>query len=602
MAPSDRPPAARSERRLRPLLGLLPFLAPYRGRLALALAALLVAAAATLGLPVAVRMVIDQGFGAASAEAVDRHFVALFALTAVLALAAACRYYLVMWLGERVVADVRAALYRHVIRMSPTFFEVTRTGEVLSRLNTDTTLVQSVAGVNLSVALRSALTLLGALVMLFATSPRLTALILVLVPAVLAPLLVFGRRVRRLSRDTQDRVADSSAVASETLNAIQTIQAFTLEDHQAHRYGASVASSFETAVRRIRARAWLTALAICVVFGAVVLVLRIGAHAVLAGTMSAGELGQFLLYAILVAGSAASLSEMWGEVQRAAGALERIGELLAMHPEIVAPERPVALPEPAVGSVSFEEVTFEYPSRPGDAALDRFSLAVAAGETVALVGPSGAGKSTVFQLLLRFYDPARGRVLVDGVDVALARPEAVRERIAIVPQDVVVFAADALENIRSGRPEASDEEVRAAALAAGADDFVRALPQGYHTWLGERGVRLSGGQRQRLAIARAILKRPAVMLLDEATSALDAESERLVQDALAQLRGRTTTLVIAHRLATVLEADRIVVMDRGRVVAAGTHASLLDGGGLYARLAALQFADGAGPTRAASGL
>jgi ATP-binding cassette subfamily B protein len=592
MSPSESPgEPQRTPARLRPLVRLAPFLSPYRGRLALALAALLVAAAATLGLPVAIRQVIDEGFSAASAEAVDRYFVALFALTAVLAAASASRYYLVMWLGERVVADVRDALYRHVIRMSPTFFEVTRTGDVLSRLNTDTTLVQSVAGVTLSLALRSAITFVGALAMLFATSPELTALILVLVPAVLVPLIVFGRRVRRLSRDSQDRVADSSAVASETLHAIQTVQAFTLEGHQSARYGVAIASSFQTAVRRIRARSWLTALAIAVVFGAVVLVLRIGAHAVLAGEMSPGHLGQFLLYAILVAGSAASLSEMWGEVQRAAGAVERITELLATQPAIVAPPDPLALPDPARGHVRFEEATFEYPSRPGIVALDRFSLDVAPGETVALVGPSGAGKSTVFQLLLRFYDPVGGRILLDGVDIALAHPEDVRQRIAIVPQDVVVFAEDAMENIRCGRPSASDAEVVEAAVAAGADGFVRALPQGYRTFLGERGVRLSGGQQQRIAIARAILREPAVMLLDEATSALDSESERLVQVAIARLRERTTTLVIAHRLATVLEADRIVVLDAGRVVATGTHESLMSEGGLYARLAELQFAD-----------
>ena len=576
-------------RGLRPLRKLWPYMRRYRGTLALALLALLLAAAAGLGLPVGIRLVIDEGFSATNAQMIDRYFLLLFGLAAGLAIFSAVRFYLVSWLGERVVADMRTAVYRHVITLSPTFFEVTRTGEILSRLTGDTTLVQSVAGVNLSITLRSAVTLAGGLVMLTVTNPRLTGVILLLIPLVLVPLLVYGRRVRRLTRATQDRLADASGLAGETLNAIQMVQAFTLETRFAERFADAVTASFETAVRRIRARTMLTAFAILVVFGAIVFVLWLGAQAVIEGSMTAGELGQFLLYAVLVAGSAASLSEMWGEIQRAAGAVERIVELLHAKPDITAPPNPVPLPKPALGRVGFINVSFNYPSRPSELALSDLSFSVEPGERVALVGPSGAGKSTVFQLLLRFYDPKTGQVLLDGIDLASAKLEEIRRRIGIVPQETVVFAADVLENIRQGRPDARDDEVRAAARAASAEAFVVTLPEGYNTFLGERGTRLSGGQRQRIAIARALLKDPAVMLLDEATSALDAESERLVQQALDDLMRDRTTIVIAHRLATVLKADRILVMDDGRVVAEGTHTSLLEESPLYARLAALQF-------------
>lgn len=583
---------------LRPLAKLWPFIRVYRLRLLLAVAVLLVAAGASLGLPVAVRLVIDEGFSPGSAQGIDRYFMALFALAAVLALFSAARFYLVSWLGERVVADIRNVVYRHVITLSPTFFEVTRSGEVLSRLTTDTTLVQSIAGVNLSITLRSAVTLSGGLVMLAVTNARLTGIILLLIPMVLVPVLAFGRRVRHLTRTTQDRIAEASGIAGETLNAIQTVQAFTLESYQAERFGAAVSSSFDAAVRRIRARAQLTAMAILVMFGAVVFVLWLGAQAVIDGSMTAGELGQFLLYAILVSGSAASLSEMWGEIQRAGGAVERIVELLQAAPDVTSPPEPRPLPEPAQGHVTFDRVVFNYPSRPNRSALSSFSFTAKPGETVALVGPSGAGKSTVFQLLLRFYDPKAGRIVLDGVDVAEARPEDVRRRVGIVPQETVLFADTVMENIRQGRPDANDDEVRAAAFAAGVDGFVAELPDRYRTLLGERGVGLSSGQRQRIAIARAMLKDPPVMLLDEATSALDAESERLVQEALEHLMRGRTTIIIAHRLSTVLKADRIIVMDQGRMVAAGTHETLWQSNPLYARLASLQFNAGAPPADA----
>ncbi|MCC7413183.1 MAG: ATP-binding cassette domain-containing protein [Gammaproteobacteria bacterium] len=577
--------------RLAPLRALWPFLRPYTGTLAAALVALAVAGVAMLVLPVSVRYVIDHGFLAAGS--IDRYFLWLIAIAGVFAVSAALRYYLVSWLGERVVADLRAAVYAHVIRMSPSFFEITRSGEVLSRLGTDTTLVQSIAGVGISITLRSVLTLAGSLVMLTVTSPHLAGLILVLVPVVVVPLLLVGRRVRRLSRDSQDRIADTSNVANETLNAIETVQAFTLEGLQSDRYAHSVMGAFTTSVRRVRVRAWLTAIGIVLVFGAVVFVLWMGAHAVVAGRMSAGELGQFLLYAMFIAGAAASLSEMWGEVQRAAGAMERLVELLHATSAIVAPPRPRTLPEPGEGRLRFEAVGFSYPSRPGELALDDFTLEVNPGTTVALVGPSGAGKSTVIRLLLRFYDPTAGRILLDDIDIAAADPAAVRARIGLVPQETVVFAESALENIRYGRPGASDEEVRAAARAAAADEFIERLPQGYDTFLGERGARLSGGQRQRIAIARAILKDPEILLLDEATSSLDAESEQLVQAALAKLMHGRTTLVVAHRLATVVKAGRIVVVERGRIIAQGTHGELLRSSALYARLAALQFGEAA---------
>jgi len=585
---ADRPKGSS----LRPLRALWPYIRPYTGILALAIGALLLASAAQLALPVAVRFLIDGGLVADDPSNIDKYFLALFGVAMAFGTFAALRFYLVSWLGERVVADLRNSVYRHVVRLDPTFFEVTKTGEVLSRLTTDTTLIQSISGTGISFALRAALNLIGATVMLAVTSPKLTGMIFLLVPLVIVPIILIGRRVRVLSRASQDRIADSSGLAGETLNAISTVQAFTMENLQGERFGDAVRIAFKTGVQRIRVRALLSGIAILFIFGAITFVLWVGTHAVIRGEMTGGQLGQFLLYAIFVATSSAALSEMWGEVQRAAGAMERLVELLESKPGIQSPPDPTPLPERSDGCISLEEVSFRYPSRPESLAIDGFDLDVASGETLAIVGPSGAGKSTLFQLLLRFYDPESGCIRVDGVDIAKAAPEAVRARIGLVPQETVIFGTSARENIGYGRRSATDSEIEDAAKAAAADEFIRQLPEGYDTFLGERGTRLSGGQRQRIAIARAILKDPPILLLDEATSSLDAESERVVQEALEHLMEGRTTIIIAHRLATVLKASRIVVMDRGRIVDIGAHDELVQRDSLYKRLAELQFGEG----------
>ncbi|WP_206420056.1 ABC transporter transmembrane domain-containing protein [Minwuia thermotolerans] len=582
-------------RKIGALKQLWPFARRYKVLIGFAGFALVGAAGATLAIGQAVRRMVDYGFGGpgdALAGYLDEYFLALFGVFALLAAFTFARYWSVTWLGERMVADIRDAVYRHVLRLDPAFFENTKTGEVMSRLTVDTELIQTVVGSSASMALRNLLMFIGGLAMLIITSPKLAGMVLAIVPIVIIPIIFFGRRLRGLSRTSQDRVAAVNARAEESLNAVQTVQAFTQEAYEEKRFSQAVSDTLTVARKRIHVRAWLTAVVILLIFGAIDVVLWLGATDVATGAMTSGELTAFVFYAIVVAGSVGTLSEMWGDLQRAAGATERLMELLTVNASIAVPENPVPLPERSEGRIEFDNVVFRYPSRPEIAALNGFSLAVNPGEKVAIVGPSGAGKSTVFQLMLRFYDAEAGRILVDGADIMQADPVEVRRRYGLVAQDPVMFAATAMENIRYGRPEASDEEVFRAAQAAGAAEFLDRLPEGYDTPLGERGQRLSGGQRQRIAIARALLRDPSILLLDEATSALDAESERMVQGALELLMQGRTTLVIAHRLATVLKADRIIVMDQGRVVASGTHKELMAQEGLYARLAKLQFDTG----------
>jgi len=581
----DRP----ASRDLRLLARIGRFLSPYRGRIAVAVVALLVAAGCVLVLGQGLRQVIDAGFASRDPASLDRALIGLLVVVGVLSVATFARFYSVSWLGERITADLRRTVFSRILDLPPGFFEATRTGEVISRLTNDTALLEVVIGSSASFAVRNFLITTGSLVMLIVTSPKLTALVVLGVPLVVVPILLFGRRVRRLSRATQDRVADVSAYVDEALHEIRTVQAYGHEPHDRRLFAERVESTFVTALRRIRQRAALISMVILLSFGSVGVILWIGGHDVLAGRLSAGQLSAFVFYAVLVAGGAAAISEVIGDLQRAAGATERLLELLATEPEIRAPANPVVLPEPPGGGIEFAGVTFYYPSRPDAAALAEFTLAVRPGERIALVGPSGAGKSTVFQLLLRYYEPSGGEIRVDGCNVQRADPRAIRSRFALVPQDPVIFAASVRENVRYARPEASDVEVIEACRAAYAMEFIERLPEGLDSYLGERGVRLSGGQRQRLSIARALLADRAVLLLDEATSSLDAQSERYVQLALAHLMEGRTTLIIAHRFATVQGVDRIVVMDQGRIVASGTHAELMRAGGLYARLAALQF-------------
>jgi ATP-binding cassette subfamily B protein len=579
---------------LRTLVRLGVYVRPYRRQVAYAALSLLIAAGAVLAVGQGLRSVVDHGFAAASAAALDRALALMLGIVLVMAAATYTRFYFVSWLGERVTADLRRALFDHLLRLPPEFFELIRTGEVISRLTNDATMLETVVGTSASMAARNLLLLIGGLAMLALTSARLTLLVLLGVPLVVPPIVFFGRRVRRLARASQDRIGDVGAYVDEAMHEIRTVQAYGHEQEDRRVFAQRVERAFATALQRIRQRAALIAAVIVLVFGAVGVILWIGGHDVVAGRITAGQLSAFVFYAVIVASAVGALSEVAGDVQRAAGASERLFELLAAQPMIRTPDSPVALPSPAHGTVALAGVTFRYPSRPGTPALNAVTLDVGAGEKFALVGPSGAGKTTVFQLLLRFYDPQAGTVRVDGVDVRAADPAAVRRRLALVPQDPVIFAATVLDNVRYGRPEAGEAEVRAACDAAFAAEFVEQLPDGYATFLGERGVRLSGGQRQRLAIARAILADRPILLLDEATSALDAESERKVQLALGRLMAGRTVLIIAHRLATVRDVDRIAVLEAGRIVASGTHARLLVDSPLYARLAALQFAAGDG--------
>ena len=580
-----------SSRHVGALARLWPFMRPYRGQLALAILALVLTASVSLVLPLAVRRVVDN-FGMEEVGLLDKYFAAAICIAALLALGTGLRYALVTRLGERVVADIRMAVFGRVIGMSPAFYERTMTGEVLSRITTDTTLIQSVIGSSVSIALRNALIFSGGLVLMLFTSAKLTGLVLLIVPLVVVPILTLGRHLRKLSRENQDWIAASSGNASEALLSVQTVQAFTHEALSRAAFDRVTEESFNSAKRRITTRALMTVIVIFLVFSGVVGVLWIGAHDVRDGAMTTGALVQFVIFSVMVDGAVAALSEIWGELQRAAGATERLVELLSVEDAVQDPASPAALPPVVRGDIAFESVHFRYPSRPAVAALDGIDLTIRAGETVALVGPSGAGKSTIIQMILRFYDPESGRVTLDGIDLAALERGAFRRSVALVPQDPVIFAASARDNIRFGRPDASDAEVEAAAQAAAADGFIAALPEGYDSQLGERGVMLSGGQKQRIAIARAILRNAPVLLLDEATSALDAESERLVQTAVERVAEGRTTIIVAHRLATVKKADRIVVMENGRIVAEGSHDALVAQDGLYARLARLQFTDG----------
>jgi ATP-binding cassette, subfamily B, bacterial len=575
---------------LRPLLALKPYVLRYRGMIAAALAALIVSAAATLAVPLAVRRMIDVGFSGVEPGLVDKYFATLLGVGFILALASAARFYCVNWLGERVVADIRADIFRHLTGLSPAFYETAHSGEVMSRLTADTTQIKAAASTTISQALRNLVILVGAVAMMIVTSPKLSLLVLIAIPIIVLPLVAYGRAVRSLSREAQDSLAHASAYASESLTQVRVLQAFTHERAAATRFADAVERAFGAAKARTKARAGLTALAIFLVFASVVGILWYGAQDVLAGTMTGGRLGQFVLYAVFAAAATGELSEVWGEINQAAGSAERLGELLAVQSAIKSPSQPVPLREPPRGEIAFRDITFHYPSRPAISALAGVSFRAKKGERVAIVGPSGAGKTTIFALLLRFYDPQKGTVSVDGVPVSQADLHALRSRFAIVPQEPALFADTVAANIGYGVGEASRAEIEKAARAAFAHDFIAALPQGYDTMPGEGGVTLSAGQRQRIAVARAVLRDAPILLLDEATSALDSESETLVQRALDAIMQGRTTLVIAHRLATVTRADRILVLDQGRLVEEGTHQSLLGNGGIYARLAELQFA------------
>ena len=593
MARNDTPEMDKREKskKVGALSGLFPFLRPYKHMVILSGLALMFTAAISLILPLAVRRVVD-GFGEENAALLDQYFGAAMGIAAALAVGTGLRYYLVTRLGERVVADIRKAVFERVITLSPAFYERIMTGEILSRITTDTTVIQSVIGSSVSVALRNVLLFFGGMALMLYTSAKLTGLVLLIVPAIIIPIIVLGRRLRKLSRENQDWIAASSGSASEALTSVQTVQAFTQETATTNAFDDVTEKAFTAARRRIGTRALMTVIVIFLIFSGVVGVLWIGARDVQSDVMSAGQLVQFLIYAILVAGAVGALSEIWGELQRAAGATERLVELLQTEDSVTDPAQAAALPQPAKGAIAFEDVSFFYPARPEHAALKNANVSINAGETVALVGPSGAGKSTIIQLLLRFYDPKTGSIKIDGIDLRDMARGTFRQSISLVPQDPVIFATSARENIRFGRPGATDAEVEEAARAAAAHDFLTALPDGYETYVGERGVMLSGGQKQRIAIARAILRDAPVLLLDEATSALDAESERAVQQAVERMAADRTTLIVAHRLATVKKADRILVFDEGRIVAEGTHDELVSDGGLYARLAKLQFTDG----------